>query len=861
MLKTRQLEEDDFALALVLSDPIMFPEFLRSTQDADMRHKENWRDFKYRWYQRDLLTDQNAYIVLTGGRSIGKCMIGNDRILTEVGYKSHTDLRRKAHKVWSINEHGDLELRRALAFENGYKRVWRVITEYDDTLTCTNLHPIFCESGYKFARDITDKDRVAMLTKLPHVQSGDNAWQDVRLIGYMLYQIHGYKVTKTPLQIKSQRARLEIREIAKHYGLTVKIVDDGFVFATQKKFEKNPLGILIRSFNLDYVQVHSTWDDRHNRLPEQIMTLNEKDLTLFLEAFCSQYAELSVRSIKIPVPNPRMESQWKELFLRYGIIMRAVDGENTRKEIGKDKNTIRKFNYYVETATAEDAFRFWHTFKVPGYMVDNVSKPLDRPQFEFVKVVKAEKLGKQFTYAVQVEKNNTYIANNVHVHNSLVLEDKVLFDMFNAERQLGDTPELVLTTANQAQMTPILDRLNTRILRSPLLKRFTRSGVNKQSGTLDLSMSNRQIRLYARIAGNKGASNVVGLHVPKAIIDEAQLYPMVSFTELMPAINQWQDEKQVIAAGVPNGMINTVLYRLDRRNRRYKKYRIPAPNNPYFSYKDYVDALRDYGGEEDDRFQTLVLGRHGAGSEQVLTRDQIGLATYPFYSYYYSHIDRNNGISYQQKLERPDFNCEMYIAGIDTGFIDPTVISIFGFKDGKWLHLARYKLQRIESPEQEAIIHWLHEKYDFTRIGIDIGSGGQGPSILQSLMLRSQYKTFRYEKILQGVQFAQNILVGYNENSQEIMQDTKTVGALELVKLIQARQIVFNDLDNEGLSELERIAKQKRQNGTDRYFIASEKGSGESVNDHIFASFICFAIIVRDVSFLKKKKKLGRTIG
>ena len=151
MLKTRQLEEDDFALALVLSDPIMFPEFLRSTQDADMRHKENWRDFKYRWYQRDLLTDQNAYIVLTGGRSIGKCMIGNDRILTEVGYKSHTDLRRKAHKVWSINEHGDLELRRALAFENGYKRVWRVITEYDDTLTCTNLHPIFCESGYKFA--------------------------------------------------------------------------------------------------------------------------------------------------------------------------------------------------------------------------------------------------------------------------------------------------------------------------------------------------------------------------------------------------------------------------------------------------------------------------------------------------------------------------------------------------------------------------------------------------------------------------------------------------------------------------------------------------------------------------------------
>lgn len=75
----------------------------------------------------------------------------------------------------------------------------------------------------------------------------------------------------------------------------------------------------------------------------------------------------------------------------------------------------------------------------------------------------------------------------------------------------------------------------------------------------------------------------------------------------MPAFNAWQTNRQQVWAGVPNGIRNSVLYLLDVQTPKYKKYRIPAPNNPFYTYENYTDDLRRYGGEQDDRFQQLNL--------------------------------------------------------------------------------------------------------------------------------------------------------------------------------------------------------------------------------------------------------------
>ena len=78
-----KLTDDELALIEVLEDPVWFAEFMRSTRDASGT-KSSWpkKDFAYRWYQRDLMTDRNEYIVLTGGRAIGKCQPRNARLYT-----------------------------------------------------------------------------------------------------------------------------------------------------------------------------------------------------------------------------------------------------------------------------------------------------------------------------------------------------------------------------------------------------------------------------------------------------------------------------------------------------------------------------------------------------------------------------------------------------------------------------------------------------------------------------------------------------------------------------------------------------------------------------------------------------------
>jgi hypothetical protein len=576
------------------------------------------------------------------------------------------------------------------------------------------------------------------------------------------------------------------------------------------------------------------------------MELSQENTKNFLEALFAQYGEVDRVECSLTVPSKNVARQIQELLLRFGV-----------ETLIRDSTTI-----YTRDERA--VYRFLTQFTIPGYRVGHLRLP---PQsFDFHEEYRFDpithiKRSFAWTYAVQVEDNHTYVVENLHTHNSLVLEDKILFDVINHEVQLEETTELVLTTANQNQLTPILDRLVQRVYGSTILKAFVSNGLNRQKGTFDLRVGDNDIRIHTRVAGSRGENNMVGLHLPRAIIDETQIFPINSFKQLMPAINSWQNNTQIFAAGVPNSVQNSTLYYLDQRNKRFKKYRIPAPNNPYFTYQDYIQAMKDYGGEDSDLFQQLILGRHGRGSEVVISRDNIQIEPFDFYNYAFRSRDKLKGMEFVEKLHRPDFkDYSQFMAGIDTGFVDPTIIQIFGLKHDKWYLVARYLLQRIETPEQEHIINWLDDHYQFSKIMIDLGAGGQGPSIIQSLKSRDEYKHKHYDDRIFGVQFAEKILAGFTDSQKELMVDTKTIGADELVRRLHQKEIVLSELDSEALSQLERLAKQKSITGEVKYFILGESGKGVSQNDHIFASFICFAIGIRSINFSKKKKKLGRSV-
>lgn len=176
----------------------------------------------------------------------------------------------------------------------------------------------------------------------------------------------------------------------------------------------------------------------------------------------------------------------------------------------------------------------------------------------------------------------------------------------------------------------------------------------------------------------------------------------------------------------PNGLRNTVLWKLDQIDDRYKKYRVPSHNNPHYTYEFDQENLKAYGGDSDDRYIQLVLGRHGAAAYQVIPRESIQLETYPFLNIRYSSVHKLKGAKYQDIIQTPKLpDCVSMIMAIDLGFVDPTLIQILG-KDrkGVWRTFIRYRLTRIDFNEQEKIIDYLASHYNLQKIVLDSGTGG-----------------------------------------------------------------------------------------------------------------------------------------
>lgn len=859
-----KLTSAQIALALVLADPILMPEFLRNTKDG-AKNKDQWpkRKFRYRTYQADLLSDKNPYIVLSGGRSIGKCQVYADRIYTSKGYKTIGSMQKNGFLAYAFTDDNQLVLRRARVIPNGRKNIKRIYTKYGSVISCTNNHPIWTADGWKLVENIKVGDRIGRVKQLPHMVNDPVPEHEARLLGYTFWDriYKGYMNKNIIIDRKAVLA--DITRCGR------------MVLPDEQKRRYNKVAILRlkKYYGLLYTQWFR-WNEtnssnkRHwkfSGMPERVMRLNEQALKWFLESVLARYGTFSNESVVLEMVNSNIARDFSELFLRFGIDMEIVDNKDTEYPHTFDKaHVVRKY-VTLQTRTYAATYKLYNTFSILGVVIKGLKDPeinFDPNDFYRWDTVTEIQIKRQIiTYAVQVESEHTYITENLMVHNSLVLEDKMLFEILNNKTELPETAETLLATANQNQLTPILDRFSMRIMASPLLRPYAKRGLNKQNGTMDFDFNGRHVRMNARITGSKSENNMIGLHLPRIRIDESQVFHIGAFRQLQPVLNVWEQNISVFACGVPNGLTNSALYYLDQKASNYKAYRIPAPNNPFFTQKDYIQALKDYSGEDADLFQQLVLGRHGRGSEQVITRDDIAIGPHEFYRYQYTNQDKL-AKTYQEKLGKPNKTYEFYMAGIDTGFVDPTVIQVFGYKGGKWYVCARYRLQRIEFPEQELIIHWLHEHFNFIKIMIDLGSGGGGATILQSLLSRPEYKPFKYQNILEGITFNENIIVGYDSNNTEIKEDTKTVGANSLVQQFQAHQIVLADVDNEGISEVERIARQKGMNGRDRYFILSESGRGQARNDHIFASFICFAMGIRDMSYLKnRKKRLGKSIG
>jgi hypothetical protein len=854
----KKLAPEELALLEVLSDPVWLGEFLRSTGDfaANEEERKNKKPFEYRWYQKDLLTDTTPNIILTGGRAIGKCNPIGSRIYTQTyGYMRVIELLQRYKKryfvVSALGKNGEWVNRRAILRKDGYVNVYSYTTYSGHTFLVTKNHPILTPDGWVPAENLGVGDLVAVTTRLPETQTNHVfSWEEMRWFGYVM--MHDHIRVQRPLDLRFQSQVSDLSRISAYFDTRLEKNRDGSYQLIRKKGPARHYGTrLLEMFDT------AAWEHRGvNRLPLELKAECNESIQVFLEALFSYRGEFSDQTVKLRWKTPTFTRDIQELLLRFGI--ETIFTVISEKEY---ELTLRDYNAY---------YNFFTTFNIPGVGVRNLKPPapseVPSGNYRFEEIVEITERPAQNTYAIQVWEDENYICDNVIVHNSVVLEDKHIYNAVNSDTEFPETKESLLATANTNQMTPLLDHITNRFMTSPILRGFLNGQINKTKGTLDFTTGGSSVyRLYARIAGQKGENNVVGLHVPRIAVDEVQLFPTPAWIQLLPTLNSWEKKTQIFVCGVPNGIREgNVLYMLDQKTSRYKKYRIPATENPYWLLDEHIESIKRYGGEDSDDFKRLVLGQHGEAAYSVIPRDKMRTEPYEFYSYRYSQTEKSRGKSYTEVLGLPNLpykDADAVVLAMDTGYTDPTVIQLFLRNKGVWRCMARWRLTRISFPEQAEVINWIDDRYSPNLISIDIGAGGGGIGISQDLLSNRFPKSKKYEARIAGANFS--TMLDRDDHGKSIFEQhsarvsAKSAAGEELSRMIIDGDLVFSEIDAEALSQLERVAYTKRADGSNQYFVLSERGMGRSADDHIFAAYLVFIMTLNQLQTKKQTRRLS----
>lgn len=424
---------------------------------------------------------------------------------------------------------------------------------------------------------------------------------------------------------------------------------------------------------------------------------------------------------------------------------------------------------------------------------------------------------------------------------------------------------IIYTVPNKVHLEPVFTNL-TRLFRSnSLLKNFMdpKGGINNSEFSLKLL---NNTKLMCRIAGQSGTgANVIGLHTPYVILDEAGYYPIATFNELQPVINTWQRGFKLLVSGVPTGVReNNVLYHCDRENSNYSKHRVAAFSNPRFAEKDKIRAVEQYGGEDSDEYIHSVLGQHGKPIFSLFDRSTFQIQVYPMYKVNIDGIrEGENMLDMMAKLSMiPSITNDRIdrIFGIDLGYTEPTAIFILYINEyGQMKFHAKIQLAKVSYPIQEKMIDLLDSRFNPSLIGIDKGSAGI--SVIQDLLELKDYAHKDYKKKVVPIDFSSSMVLGLNNDGEEIKSKTKPFTISILQDYTNNGRLIYTSTDMEMVVELERMTYTKTVNGEIVYRTLTTKG-GKKGEDHFTSALLCGTTayyLMNEFSFSKRdRKKLFR---
>lgn len=504
-------------------------------------------------------------------------------------------------------------------------------------------------------------------------------------------------------------------------------------------------------------------------------------------------------------------------------------------------------------------------------LVDILRHPILGPEFirNFNDI--PEELGKPFG-----EDKNLYYEH--HDYQRLMLCDFNPYIAFCCARAVGKTESLIdkitffllndfwpnqyitFLGPNDKHVNPVFDRLRQWLQTNNFLKHLVdKRSINSAAKTVRLKSGGQ---LYCRIAGTTGTGqNVVGLHTPIVLVDEAAYFPWGTWIEMQPILNTWIEGSQLLVSGVPDGRRDkSVLYHADQEAKEYTHHRIPSARNPRWSAEDEERAKEMYHGINSEDYIHMVLGEHGSPVFSVFDRNTMRIELYDTVAVELrgKEIELDRQAGYRQIIELPQLPkyAENVLFGIDLGFTEPTAITIQYLTDGKWKQLCRLTWYSIEYALQEKMIAALDTKYNPSIIGID--DGGPGKATVQRLMTDDLFREHKFKDKIVPINFASTVSIGVDEDGNDIKIRAKEFSVQYLQQLTTTNKIVYSKLDEDLISEFERTTYTKSIGGTLSFKTFTERG-GDRGADHTLAAYLAGFLawyIKKESSFSAKPKPI-----
>ncbi len=402
---------------------------------------------------------------------------------------------------------------------------------------------------------------------------------------------------------------------------------------------------------------------------------------------------------------------------------------------------------------------------------------------------------------------------------------------------------IVYSVPNKVHLSPVWDELIRLLRQNSVLRHFMPKSTGINASDFKITLLNGAT-LMCRIAGNDNTGrNVVGLHTPFFIIDEANLYEWKSWIELQFTINTFQSGHRLMVSGVPSGMReNNVLYYVDQISDTFTKHHITALQNPRYSEEDHERDLVQYGGIDGEDYKRNVLGQHGTPVSAIFDRALMKINPYPIYRLKFNGIKLSNRIGdYLEKLRTlPSVPVEAkhVIMGVDLGYTDPTAIFIlYKNKKGFIKFHARIQLNKVAYPLQTKIIDYLDTKFNPIVIGIDEGSSGI--SEIQRMKMDETLAYKNYEERIIPIAFQSNIEMGFDNDGEEIVQKVRPFSITLLQEYTNSHRIIYTSTDLEFVSELERMTYMRTPSGNTVYKTLSIHGGSGVGDDHFTSAMLC----------------------